>query len=218
MGKRIDELDAIQNFIVPVKKIIFSDTGYVSLAPRQTLPDLYNLQDIQNAKTLSQQLSLSAQDGAGGADESSASAAVFILDYAAARPNKTSFAQIQSAIIQILQKTLPYLSADEMREVWETIEKKTAGRAYSESEREWMDYFKAVCGYDIPETRRLSLSLMPPDSISDHYSNQMLIASLLASSAVLGDTSKTGRIWDKYDGRKNQPAAIRAAKALMLKK
>jgi len=140
------------------------------------------------------------------------------LDYAAARPGKTSFAQIQSAIIQILQKTLPYLSAEEMREVWATIEKKTEGRAYSESEWEWMHYFKAVCGYDLNETRRLSLSLMPPDSISDHYSNQMLIASLLASSAVLGDTSKTGRIWDKYDGRKNQPAAIRAARALMLEK
>jgi len=215
LSKRAEELDAIRNFIIPVKKIIFADTGYVGMIPQRTIPDLYNLADIQNAKTLAQQLSLSAQDGLGGADES-ASAAVFILDYAAARPHKTSFAQIQSAIIQVLQKTLPYLSADEMREVWEVIAQKTSGREYSEGEREWMNYFKAVCSYDISETRRLSLSLMPTDSISDHYSNQMLIASLLASSAVLGDTSKTGRVWEKYDEKKKPPAAIRAAKALML--
>jgi len=217
LGKRVDELDAIQNFIIPVKKIVFADTGYVSLTPRQTIPDLYNLLDIQKAKTLSQQLSLSAQDDSGNGVDESASASVFILDYANARPHKTSFAQIQSAIIQVLQKTLPYLSADEMREVWEVIEKKTAGRAYSEEEMEWMSYFKAVCNYDIRETRRLSLSLLPTDSISDHYSNQMLIASLLASSAVLGDTSKTGRVWERYNEKKDPPAAIRAAKALMLK-
>jgi len=215
LGKRTEELDAIQNFIIPVKKIIFADTGYVSLTPRQTIPDLYNLLDIQNAKTLAQQLSLSARDSSGGADES-ANAAVFILDYAAARPHKTSFAQIQSAVTQILQKTLPYLSADEMREVWEVIEKKTAGREFTANDREWMDYFKAVCNYDARETRRLSLSLLPADSISDHYSNRMLVASLLASSAALGDTSQTGRVWDIYDERKDPPAAIRAAKALML--
>jgi len=216
MGNVVKEIDDIREFIVPTRKIIFADTGYLSLTPKMTLPDLYNLQDIQKAKTLALELAISAFDETpAGSQRESVSASIFILDYASARPERISFSQIQSAVTQILQKTLPYLSADEMRDIWGIIERKLSNREFTESEKEWMSYFRAICAYDLPETRRLSLELLPTDSISSHYSNQMLIASLLASSKALGDTAGIGRVWEKYDERKRPPAAIRAAKAML---
>jgi hypothetical protein len=216
MGNSVKEIDDIREFIIPTRKIIFADTGYLSMTSWRTHPDIYNLSDIQKARALAQELAVSAFDKApAGSQKESVSASVFILDYASVRPEKISFAQIQSAIIQILQKTLPYLSADEMRDIWEVIERKVSNREFTESEREWMGYFKAVCAYDLPEARRLSLELLPADSISGHYSNQMLIASLLASSKALGDTAEIGRVWDRYDERHRPPAAIRAVKAML---
>ncbi|MDR2729159.1 MAG: hypothetical protein LBB56_08490, partial [Chitinispirillales bacterium] len=129
---------------------------------------------------------------------------------------KVTFSQIQSAIIQIFQKTLPYLSADEMREIWEIIENKIYAYNFSENEREWIDYFKALCNYDIPEIRRLSVELLPQsDTISGHYSNQMLLTSLFASSFVLGDTTKLERVWSRYEEKNYPPPALRAARALL---
>jgi spermidine synthase len=213
MGSHISEIDHIRDFIIPVRRIVFGDTSYMSLSPSRLLPDIYNMIEIQNAKLLSQQLIISGRDDDSSRENISGS--VFILDYTYARPHKVTFSQIQSAIIQILQKTLPYLSADEMREVWDVIEMKISRWDFSDDEMEWIDYFKALCVYNIPEIRRLSIELLPADSISDHYSNQMLITSLFAASAVLNDTTKLERIWNKYDEKMDPPAAIRAAKAFV---
>ncbi|MDR0330689.1 MAG: fused MFS/spermidine synthase [Chitinispirillales bacterium] len=217
MGSSVKEINDIREFIIPTRKIIFGDTAYLSLTPRQILPDIYNYIEVQQAKTLAQELILNAS--ASGEDTAAGplSASIFILDYTAARPNKVTFPQIQSAITQILQKTLPYLSASEMRELWGIIEDKVARKTLSSTQREWMDYFGALCSYDIAETRRLSLKLLPADAdtISGHFSNQMLIASLLATSVAAGDTSNIEQIWEKYEERKEPPAAIRAVRAMM---
>jgi hypothetical protein len=211
----VKELDDIANFIVPVMKIALADTGYLSMGLRRLLPDMYNMIDIQNAKALAQELMISDMPGA-GTNRGASSAPVLILDYAAARPDRISYSQIQNAVTQILQNTLPYLSAEEMREVWGVITEKISKKERTEQEEAWMDYLGALCSYDLPEIRRLSLELLPDDGdISKHYSNQMLIASLLASSAALGDYARIERAWYRYEERNDPPAPIRAAKSML---
>ncbi|MDR2693643.1 MAG: fused MFS/spermidine synthase [Chitinispirillales bacterium] len=216
MGSSAKEIDDIREFIVPIRKTLFADTAYMSLIPTRTYPDIYNLYDIHKAKSLAQEVVFSARAVNDDTTHGSLSASIFILDYAETRPQMITFSQIQSAIVQILQKTLPYLSADETRELWDAIEGKIAKRELSETDKEWLAYFRALCGYDIPETRRMALSLLPmeADTIADHLSNQMLIASLLTASAVMRDTAKVERVWDKYEYKKRPPAAIRAARAV----
>jgi len=214
MGTSVQELCDMKDFIVPVKKMVFSDTNYYSLSPSRLLPPLENLLEVQNAKLISQQLTASAH-GDDRATEN-AGAAVFILDYTYANPQKITFSQVQSAIIQIFKKTLPYLSADEMREIWEIIEKKLSTRNLDEGEKLWVDYFRALCNYNMPQIRQLSIELMPEsDTITDHYSNQMLLTSLFATSFILGDTGDLERIWRRYEERRDPPAPLRAARALL---
>jgi len=213
MGTRVTEIDEIRAFMVPVRRMIFADTGFLSLTPARILPDIHNLADVQKAKAMAHEL---LENSISEFIIGTSSAPVFILDYASARPEKIAFSQVQSAITQILQKTLPHLSADEMRDVWETIEGKVSAKRLDEFDKEWMAYFRALCTYDYPEMRRLSLALLPADSISGHFSNQMLLASLFASSIVLDDTTKTGRVWERYDERGDPPTPLRAARAYML--
>jgi len=216
MGSTAKEIDDIREFVVPVKKILLADTAYLSLITSRTYPDIYNLYDIHKAKSLAQEIVFSAKAVNDDTTHGSLSASIFVLDYAEARPQMITFSQIQSAIVQILQKTLPYLSAEETRELWGVIEGKVAKRELSETDKEWMAYFRALCNYDIHETRRLSLSLLPveADTLADHFSNQMLIASLLTASTITNDTMDVGRVWDKYETKKRPPAAIRAARAV----
>ncbi|GBU20926.1 spermidine synthase [Fibrobacteres bacterium R8-0-B4] len=220
MGSSAKEIDEMREFIVPVKKTLSADTAYMSLIPTRTYPDIYNLYDIHKAKSLALDILFSAKAVDDDTAHGALSASIFVLDYAEARPNMITFAQIQSAIVQILQKTLPYLSAEEMRELWGVIEGKIAKRELSETDREWIAYFRALCNYDIAGTRRLALALLPTeaDTIADHLSNQMLLASLLAASVVTGDTGKVERVWEKYEYKKRPPAALRSARAIYKEK
>jgi len=213
-GSRVFELEQIREFVIPVRRIVSADTGYLSLSPNRALPNISNMADVQVAKILSHEIALSAIIDT--VTHQALSAPIFILDYAHIRPERITFAQIHSAVVQILQSTLPHLSAEEMREIWEIIEKKVSKKPFSESEENWMTYFRSLCYYDLPEMRRLSMELLPQDSISNHASNQMLLASMLASSAALGDTSGVDRIWNRYSERKRPPFPLRAAKALLL--
>jgi len=213
MSNRVEELDAIREFIIPSRKILNADTAYMSLSPNRVLPDIYNLVAVQKAKGLAQELAINAL-----ADtiRSIVTVPVFTLDYASRHPDRMLFTQVHNAIMQILQATLPYLSADEMREIWEILDKRISTRPLLEEEENWMLYFKALCTYDIPEMRRLSFELLPADSISNHFNNQMLLASLMASSLVMNDTNRVGRVWERYVDKNRPPIPLRAVRAIML--
>jgi spermidine synthase len=216
MGSTAKEIDEIREFIVPIKKTLSADTAYMSLIPSRTYPDIYNLYDIHKAKSLAQEIVFSARAVNDDTTHGALSASIFILDYAEARPQMITFSQIQSAIVQILQKTMPYLSSDETRELWGIIEGKFAKRELSETDKEWMGYFRSLCNYDVAGARKMALTLLPieADTIADHLSNQMLIASLLTGAVITGDTNNVERIWDKYEYKKRPPAAIRAVRAV----
>jgi spermidine synthase/MFS family permease len=217
MGNHVRELSDIRDFIIPVHRIIFADTNYMSLSPHRLMPDVSNLLKIRDAKAIAQELAISAIDSV-AVQTLSISAPILVLDYASIRQDKITFLQVQNAIVQILQATLPYLSVDEMREIWSIIEKKVEEWELTEEQAKLMAYFKALCSYDITEMRRLSLELLPSDSIPVSYGNQMLMASLLASSAVLNDTAGVGRMWEIYRERRRPagpPASIRAVRAML---
>jgi predicted membrane-bound spermidine synthase len=213
MGSRVTEIDEIREFIIPVRRIVTADTGFLSLTPQRVLPEIYNLAEVQVAKILAQEIMRSALVDT---IREAISAQVLILDYASTRPEKITFHQIKNTIIQILQRTLPHLSADEMRDIWEIIENKVSNKRLTEEEAAWMAYFRALCNYDAPQTRRLSLELLPEESISNHHTNHMLLTSLMAASVVLDDTTRIERVWSRYDDRNRPPIPLRAARAFLL--
>ncbi|MCL2219451.1 MAG: fused MFS/spermidine synthase [Chitinispirillia bacterium] len=216
MNSRVKQISDLRKFVVPVNRIIFADTSSLSLSPNTPLPDIHtsNLIDVQKAKTLASDLALNAADTA--SPRAPAPAPVLILNDAAVWRGGAGFVLAQQAITQILQETLPYLPAADMRRIWDIIEKKFAGWEFSEPQAKWMAYYKSLCTYDAPEMRRLSLELLPQDEISPElYSNRILMASLLASSAVTGDTAGVRQTWEKYTERARPeaiPTSIRAAK------
>lgn len=208
----VEEIDDLREFMIPVRKILIRDTSYVSLATHRQIPEIRNLEEIQEAKYLAEEIMQSA--GIKDTVENAASASVFVLDYTLSHPHRVTFQQLQSAIVQVLQKTLPYLSADEMREIWDVIEKKISTFSFSEEQQHWIRYFRSLCYYDMHAVRDLSFKLLPEDTLADHYSNEMLLASLYASSYCLKDTSGTGRFWDIYELKDKPPVVLKAAKAV----
>jgi len=222
MNSRVKELDDLRRFVIPVNKIIFADTNYLKLSPNQlTMPSIHSagLQDIQKAKMLAMELMVNAAET--GGPRPPAPTSILTLNDAAVWRGGTGFTQAQMAITQILRETLPYLSAGAARAVWEMVENKFTEWEFTAEQAAWMAYFKALCTYDTPEMRRLSLELLPGEGNlnPEHYvSNRMLVASLLASSAALGDTAGVGRVWERYTKTERPeaiPAAIRAAKAVL---
>jgi hypothetical protein len=207
--KSVRELADISEFIISVQKIVFADTAFIELSHRRQVPGFDKMTETQRAKKLYYELVK---------NESSVSeefGAIIVLDYAELRPEKISYTQIQSAITQILQITLPYLSAGEMREIWKTIEQKISLQEFLEYETKWLNFFKSISTYDIEEMRRLSLELLDGENITDSYTNRVLIASLLTSSAVLSDTAGVLAVWNRYEEKKSPPPPIRAAKAIL---
>jgi predicted membrane-bound spermidine synthase len=208
MGRQIAELNQLRDFIVPIIKIIESDTGYLRVSPD-------NRHAIHNARAMAREFKTNALTDTvkGFVPEP-----VHTLNYASAHPEKMTFPQIRATILKILETTLPHLSVGEMRELWDIIENMVSTRQLLESEARWMAYFKSLCYYDLPEMFRLSLELLPAEgTISNHPSNQMLLASMLAAAIAQSDTvdwMDVGRVWTRYAGNMNPPAPLRAAMAL----
>ncbi|MDR3012413.1 MAG: hypothetical protein LBU70_04305 [Chitinispirillales bacterium] len=216
MGTSVSELSDIRDFIIPVQRIVFADTGFVSLSSRGAVSDLNNLFLAQRARATVEELIVSVFNDNPVPMPGYTPTPVFVLDYASLRPERVNFWQLHDAIIQILQHTLPYLSAEEMRDVWGVVARQTSRMTFGENEARWMDYFRALCEYDLTEMRRLSLELLPATgSITRHSDNRMLMASLLASSAALGDDTDIDMVWSRYTERRNPPAAVRAAWGLL---
>ncbi|MDR2578702.1 MAG: fused MFS/spermidine synthase [Chitinispirillales bacterium] len=224
MNSRVRELNELRQFIVPVHRIISADTNRLSLSPNTLLPSVHtatsDLRDVSKARALALDLAINAAAVKNTSVPPPAPVPILILNDAAVWRSGADFVPAQMAITGILRETLPYLSAGEMREVWGIIEQKFAKWELTEYQQAWMAYFEALCGYDLPEIKRLSLKLLPSGNLnSELYSNQILIASLLSSSAALGDTTGVGRAWESYTANRERPpaipASIRAAKAVL---
>jgi len=235
MGSAIYELNQLRSFIVPIRRIIASDTTYLnfahdrkpagpadtgslSLTPDKKLPIIENMLTVQRAKTIAHEITQSAAAGTDTIKDFRLAPLLTTLKYASLRPEEVTFTQIEGAIVQILEYTLPYLSIGEMKEIWDVIEKKVSNRQFTDNQAVWMDYYKSLCYYDVPKMRRLSFELLPKDksTIPNTFDTRMLLASMLASSVALKDTTGIGQVWDRYTEKARPSTPLRAVKSLIM--
>ncbi|MBN1757479.1 MAG: hypothetical protein JW863_04130 [Chitinispirillaceae bacterium] len=205
-------LDTLSRYIIPIRKILESDTGYIAFSPRNTVPELSNLAPFIEAKQIYLDL-VAPRTSQATRDSTDISSEILLLDYIELAPDRVSFAMYFSFIIEILEKTLPYLSRSEMSNLWNSIAQKTAGVSLTEDDLMWMRYFKALCEYDMPRVQELSRKLLPETGpVEDEYVHRMLLTSLLASSTMLNDTITAANIYCRYVGRNDPGIVLRMAK------
>jgi len=219
IGNQINEFNILRSHIVPISKIINADTGYVNIPHDRVLPDLYTIEQISNAKKLLREFEQSADIDT---VRNFVPEVLHTLNYASAHPEKMAFPQVRGAILQVLEATLPHLSAQEMRSLWKIIEDMVSTRQFTVSEAKWMAYFRSLCNYDTGETLRLSLELLPATgTIADQPNNQMLLASMLAAALAQSDKSDwtdVGGVWTRYEGNLNPTLPLRMAMAIVLER
>ncbi|MBN1308355.1 MAG: fused MFS/spermidine synthase, partial [Chitinispirillaceae bacterium] len=206
----IKQFDTLRTCIIPVRKIIESDTDYLPFTFRDTYPDLSNLQSFIEAKKMYRELvtDRSTIDTL----PSDVASASLLLDYVSLAPHRVNFDMYFSVIIEILEKTLPFLSAAEMRDIWNVVAEKTAGMRLSIDDELWMRYFRALCGYDVPALLNLSMELLPETGpIDDDYVHRMLLTSLMTASSHLRDTDAADNIYQRFVGKENPGMMITLA-------
>lgn len=203
IDKNIKLIDTVRTFMIPVRKIVESDTGFISFENRERLPDLYNLDEFGDAKNLYNQILSISTDIDTDNIVNNQSNPVTTLDYTSKAPYRMSFNQIYPTILEILEKTTPYLSASEMRDVWDIIQMKTSAITLTDDDKIWMNYFKALCYYDMHSLQTLSRELLPEDGpIEDDYINELLVTSLKIAAFKTDDSSGLNSILERYEGEK----------------
>lgn len=202
----IREIDTLRNFIIPVRKIIESDTGYIPIKPKNTTVDLYNFREFIKAKNIYNEIT--SHRVSGDTLNSLILPEFIIFDYVSLIPDDVSFETLHNTIIKTLEMTLPYLSSSEMRTIWNTISRKMENKEFSKYELLWIYYFEALCNYDFDSLFKLSKALLPDNGpIEDYYINRMLFASFLVSSYCIEDTTGFEKYFSRFES-KNDPGII----------
>ncbi|MBN1576990.1 MAG: fused MFS/spermidine synthase, partial [Chitinispirillaceae bacterium] len=207
----IKQFDTLRTYIIPLRKIIESDTGFLPFTFREKYPELSNFKPFIEAKELYHELV--SDRSAADTLPSDVSSASLLLDYASLAPHKVNFDMYFSVIIEILEKTLPYLSAAEMRDIWNIVSRKTAAMKLSIDDELWMRFFQALCRYDVPAILNLSIELLPQTGpIDDDYVHRMLLTSLMLASSHLHDTDAADNIYQRFIGKDDPGMMIALAK------
>lgn len=214
IDKDIRLLDTLREYIIPVRRIVELDTGVIHFQPREVLPDIYNLVQFNEAKKMYNELmSLGTPKDTVTILPDRSSAAV-TLDYASM--NQLTFNQLFSTIIEILEKTIPFLSASEMRDTWQIIITKTSGIPLDDEDRTWMSYFQALCNYDMSSLYRYSRELLPESGpIEDDFINRFLMVSLNVSAWKTGKISELDDIWQRFEHYNNPDIMTRVTTELV---
>ena len=200
LDESISEIDTLIRYIVPVRKIIESDTGVIHLSSHDTMADLSNLSPYYEAKSLFRELTEKIPCTPNADTEYTSLALLF--DYFTSSSSCISFNMVFGTIIELLQKTLPWLSRSEMQTVWETVAEKCMQYVTTEDELEWMIYFQALCNYDFHSLEKSSAALLPSTGpIDDDYVNRMLLTSLSIACSYNGNRSDD-QFFYRFSGRK----------------
>lgn len=199
IDKDIRLLDTLRNFIIPVRKIVESDTGFIAFRSRENLPELYNVIEFNDAKKMYNELmNLAVQKDSFSIVSEDRFNAVITLDYASM--GHLTFSQLYSTIIEILEKTAPFLSVSEMRDIWKVIVTKTSGIFFDDEDHRWMNYFEALCCYDMPLLYKYSKELLPSSGpIENDYINRFLMVSMSVSAWKTGERKGLEEIWQRFD-------------------
>jgi spermidine synthase len=199
IDKDIRLLDTLRNFIIPVRKIVESDTGFIAFRSRENLPELYNLAEFNDAKKMYNELmNLAVPKDTFSTIPQDRFNAVVTLDYASM--NQLTFSQLYSTIIEILEKTTPFLSTSEIRDIWKVIVMKTSDISLDDEDRRWMSYFEALCNYNMPLLYKYSRELLPSSGpIEDDYINRFLMVSMSVSAWKTCERRGLEEIWQRFD-------------------
>ncbi|HEX2956381.1 MAG TPA: hypothetical protein VHO70_06110, partial [Chitinispirillaceae bacterium] len=166
----------------------------------ETVPDLSNYRKFYNARRLYNEIT--TFDTISSVSENEIDNATYLFDYSLFSPSKVNFGKIHFAIMELLERTLPWLSPSEMTEIWNVISEKTAGIELDEYQQMWMNFFGALCRRNYVELRNNALQLLPVSgAIEDDYINTMLLTAYLAASKKVGDTEKCVEVLGRFEGR-----------------
>ncbi|HEX3020538.1 MAG TPA: hypothetical protein VHP36_09555, partial [Chitinispirillaceae bacterium] len=214
MDKDIRLIDTLRSYIIPVRKIVESDTGSIQFQIREKLPDIYNLAEFNTAKKLYNEIMNIASNNDSLATFSDFFSEVVTLDYSST--GHLTFEQFYSTLIEILEKTLPYLSISEMKDIWEVVRMKTSGMPFDEDEKIWMNYFQALCNYDMESLYKYSRQLLPQSGeIENDYINRFLMVSLNISALNTGKSDGLDDIWPRFESQDNPDIMTRITKTLL---
>lgn len=215
IDKNIKLIDTLRTFMIPVRKIVESDTDFIPFQTRDVLPDIYNYSEFNSAKMMYNELmGLAVVDTEMIVIDRSSLA--ISLDYA--HRARVSFDQVFSTIIQILEKTLPFLSASEMKDIWEVIQLKASNIVFADNDMVWMNYFQALCHYDMPSLYNCSRDLLPSSGpIESDYINHLLMISLNIAAYKTGNVNKVQDYWNRYDQQEG-PDVMRRVSINLLSK
>ncbi|KMQ52930.1 Spermidine synthase [Chitinispirillum alkaliphilum] len=213
MGSYVEEFDIIRRSVVPVRKIAEWDTSYIHFDLDRFFPDIFNMEEIYDAKELYRML----VESIGMTGESHPlGSSVMVLEHLNVNPDRVSFYQLQTEISKILESTMPFLSAKEMRGIWGYIKEKTSALQFTASEEIWMKFLEALCSYDMYNVNDFSRLLIPDGNIADNHINRVLLTSLFASSAHIGDFYELDEIWERYSSRNYPHLIVRLARDIAL--
>ncbi|MBN1600896.1 MAG: fused MFS/spermidine synthase [Chitinispirillaceae bacterium] len=208
LDKEIYQLDTLRKNIVPVRSILDGDTGTIGYIPREKYPALSNFEYYHEAKRLYRDIV--SFDTMQVTSEHDVDNAAYIFDYSLFFPSKINFGKLHGTLMELFEKTMPFLSPFEMSEIWKNISEKTAEVVLDDYQQQWMRYFGALCQRNYEELRELSFQLLPQNGdIEDNYINIMLIESFLAASKVTGNRDECENVLKRYEGTMSAGLMIR---------
>jgi predicted membrane-bound spermidine synthase len=202
IDREISQLDTLRNYIIPVLGIWENDTDRTPFMVKETVPDLSNYRKYYEAKRLYNEIM--TFDSIDILPENEIDDATYLFDYTLFSPSKVNFGKIHFTILELLERTLPWLSPSEMVRIWEVISEKTAEVKLDEYEQLWMDFFESICRRNFEEMKNDALQLLPASgAIEDTYLNTMLVVAYLIGSQKTGETSMCAEVLGRYEGREN---------------
>jgi hypothetical protein len=208
IDREIYQLDTLKNYVIPILGIWENDTVSTSYVMKETVPDLSNYRKYYEAKRLYKEIT--TFDSVDTVTETEIDNATYLFDYTLFSPSKVNFGKVHFTIMELLERTLPWLSPSEMSQIWEVISEKTAEIKLDEYEQLWMHFFGALCNRNYAELKDDALQLLPVSgAIEDNYINTMLLVGFLIGSKMAGDTSMCAEVLSRYEGRDNAGLLLR---------
>jgi predicted membrane-bound spermidine synthase len=206
--KEIHQLDTLRKNIVPVRSILDGDTGSIGYTPREKYPALSNFEYYHEAKRI--YTDIITFDTMQVISEQDIDNAVYVFDYSVFFPSKVNFGKLHATLMELFEKTMPFLSPSEMSEIWRVISEKTAQVELDDYQQQWMHYFGALCRRDYGQLRERSFQLLPQSGdIEDNYINIMLIESFFAASKVTGNHEECENVLKRLENRMTAGLMIR---------
>jgi spermidine synthase len=196
----INELDTIRECIIPVRRMLDMDTTNIKYVLRDDYPDLTNFEMLHKAKQLYNEIR--SFDTLEITSEDDIDDVAYLFDYFKVVPSKVNFGKLHCTILDLFERTMPYLSPSEMSDIWNVISRKISSVSMTEYQTNWMKYFDAWCQRDFFALRELSFKLLPENGdIENDYINNMLLESFYVASKITGNKENCESILWRFEGR-----------------